>query len=70
MELHDDLVRCAVKPEKLFEFDLFVNGTEGLMHDLGVFMDMPLPPSKKHPYPHVKYTELSKLESCLGPLES
>lgn len=60
VELHDDLVRCAVPPKKLFEFDLFSNGSKGLMHDLGVFMELPDPPSKTAPYPHLDADDLMR----------
>jgi len=58
MTLHDDLVRCAVPPEKLFEFSVF-NNTEGLAHDLGKVMQMSNPPSKNSPFPHVTAESLT-----------
>lgn len=63
MDLHNELVRCAVEPNNLFEFDVFTNGSEGLMHDLGVFMNMPHPPSKNASYPQVAWWELKELVS-------
>jgi hypothetical protein len=57
-DLHAELVRCAVPPERLFEFDLFTNGTDGLMHDISRFLNLSEEYPRNASYPYVSNSEL------------
>merc|ERR1711879_401100 len=61
MLLHNDFVRCLVRPERLLEFDIFVDGTEGLMHRLGVFIGLRNPPPPTAAYPRMTCFELVRI---------
>mmetsp|Transcript_17705 Transcript_17705/g.37631 ORF Transcript_17705/g.37631 Transcript_17705/m.37631 type:complete len:339 (+) Transcript_17705:93-1109(+) len=64
--LHDDLVRCVVPRERLFEFDIFMNGTSGLMHQLGLFLERPDPPPASVTYPHIGNYQLFWIDPDTG----
>mmetsp|Transcript_56232 Transcript_56232/g.127092 ORF Transcript_56232/g.127092 Transcript_56232/m.127092 type:complete len:330 (-) Transcript_56232:32-1021(-) len=58
LDLHNELVRCAVPTDRLFEYDIFVNGSYGLMHDLSIFLKRPEPLSVYASYPEVANFDL------------
>jgi hypothetical protein len=60
-DLHAELVRCAVPPERLFEFDLFTNGTDGLMQDMSRFLNLSVQYPKNASYPYVSNDELNAM---------
>lgn len=61
-DLHNEFVRCVVPSKRLFEFDIFTNGTIGLMHKLGMFLKVQNPPSVSDEYPKVEVEQLKFIQ--------
>lgn len=67
-DLHNDLVRCVVPPQNLFEINVW-NSTDGLMNNLAEFLEIDHP-ARNMPFPRdldKDYAESKGLERCFRP---